>query len=504
MYVNTSYTSYTNNVTFKVYGMNFGTGCNIIQTEADTDLSLGSEFIINANNANLVGIITDATNVYIDQSSGNYDYAMLFTTNTATGFGDVCADSQFRSSITFNPSLNLLKNAGGAIFGKDIVINKGSSYASSTLTSGAVVNGINVIANSITFSFGIGTGGTNRGIYDNSKSAWMIYTDNTNVIIGFGSFVPNATNSQSLGSSSLRWSKLYVGTADSYGSGTKPIYWNAGVPKECTYSLESTVNDGTANRMAWYNGANSISATANIQTNGSYIHIINDADISGTAADTSAPFAIGTLTSTHISMDGNEILAKTNATTPGTLYLQDTTGTVQVNGSGGLKVWDINIATDATTDAAKRTISSNSTLYFNSAANASIIFNIGGTEKARFCQPNGYLGLGISAPSYRLHVSGDGFFTGKVHVVGAGNFLGSDGNNTDIYLSTNGKYVTLNNSDNAFRRGTSTANENITLGTSTYRWKSTYNIDEYIGTASGSQCHLNFDNTNKCLRFTFD
>ena len=150
-----------------------------------------------------------------------------------------------------------------------------------------------------------------------------------------------------------------------------------------------------------------------------------------------------------------------------------------------------------------RNLQSDTTLYLDSAASTSIIFRIGNNEKARFNQPDGYLGLGIT-PSYRLHVSGDAFITGKVYVVGSGNFLGSDSNNTNIYLSTNGKYVTLHNSENAFRRGTGSASTNLTLGTSTYRWKSAYNIEEYIGTASGSQCHVSFNTTNKCLDFIFD
>lgn len=46
----------------------------------------------------------------------------------------------------------------------------------------------------------------------------------------------------------------------------------------------------------------------------------------------------GAATASHLEFDGNEILAKSDGTTPGTLYLQDSTGTVNVNGSGGLKV----------------------------------------------------------------------------------------------------------------------------------------------------------------------
>ena len=50
-----------------------------------------------------------------------------------------------------------------------------------------------------------------------------------------GHFVPvkaeaNNTNQQSLGVSGQRWKALYVGTTDSYGSNSLPIYWNNGVP----------------------------------------------------------------------------------------------------------------------------------------------------------------------------------------------------------------------------------------------------------------------------------
>lgn len=41
---------------------------------------------------------------------------------------------------------------------------------------------------------------------------------------------PGVTNTISLGTSSYKWSKLYVGSAAGYGSSTQPIYWNDGLP----------------------------------------------------------------------------------------------------------------------------------------------------------------------------------------------------------------------------------------------------------------------------------
>lgn len=61
-------------------------------------------------------------------------------------------------------------------------------------------------------------------------------------------------------------------------------------------------------------------------------------DASGTANNSPALIIGGAATAAHIEIDGNEILAKTDGTTPGTLYLQDSSGLVCVAGSKGLTV----------------------------------------------------------------------------------------------------------------------------------------------------------------------
>ena len=96
---------------------------------------------------------------------------------------------------------------------------------------------------------------------------------------------PEATNTYALGSSSLRWSKLYIGTADSYGNNSKFIYWNDGVPMpstanigtaenpvyvtggtitKCTYLLSATVEGGTTPRLAYYSADKKISSAPQI------------------------------------------------------------------------------------------------------------------------------------------------------------------------------------------------------------------------------------------------
>lgn len=71
-------------------------------------------------------------------------------------------------------------------------------------------------------------------------------------------------------------------------------------------------------------------------------------DASGTAANNVA-LIIGSETGSHLEFDNNEILMKNDSTTPGTLYLQDGTGTVDIAGSGGLKISKGNIVIEKTT-----------------------------------------------------------------------------------------------------------------------------------------------------------
>ena len=73
--------------------------------------------------------------------------------------------------------------------------------------------------------------------------------------------------------------KAYIGSSDSYGSATQPIYWDDGVPKATSYSLNATINAGTTNHLAYYSGNNAISSGPNICTDGtSYFAIKNDSN----------------------------------------------------------------------------------------------------------------------------------------------------------------------------------------------------------------------------------
>lgn len=206
-----------------------------------------------------------------------------------------------------------------------------------------------------------GTGTTYTDLYSNpngSRNVYLPYSSTANMYLAWTSAANTAegsgtkpvyaaaggklTASTSTVGSSTKPIYLSSGTltasSSTVGSATKPIYLSSGTITAGTYELKATVNAGTASRLAYYSGANAIEDAGSLETNGAYIHILNTGDVGGTTAGTSAPFAIGTLTAQHLEMDNNEILSKSNGTTPSTLFLQDGTGVVSVAGTGGLYV----------------------------------------------------------------------------------------------------------------------------------------------------------------------
>lgn len=87
------------------------------------------------------------------------------------------------------------------------------------------------------------------------------------------------------------------------------------------------------------------------------IEILSTQDAAGTSDAKPALIVGGASTAQHIEIDGNEILSKSNGTTPSTLYLQDSTGAVQVAGSGGLTVTSLTASQAVVTDANKKLVS---------------------------------------------------------------------------------------------------------------------------------------------------
>lgn len=119
--------------------------------------------------------------------------------------------------------------------------------------------------------------GSKIAVNSTSEPGYNFYVNGSTYLNGIlnvaSTLQPTSTNTQTLGTSSLRWAKVYIGTADTYGSTTKGVYWNAGVPTAMTYELKSTVNSGTATRIAYYSDTNAVSS-GSIVTDGSYLRNI--------------------------------------------------------------------------------------------------------------------------------------------------------------------------------------------------------------------------------------
>ncbi len=146
-------------------------------------------------------------------------------------------------------------------------------------------------------------------------------------------------------------------TADSTSSTTGALQISGGayvtkqlrIGTNLTVSGNTTLGDSASTDTTTINGATKITNTTNstATTNGALVisgglgvannitakslHLTSTTDAAGTS-DTTPALTIGSKTGTNIQIDGNEILAKTNASTIGTLYLNnETNGITQTN-----------------------------------------------------------------------------------------------------------------------------------------------------------------------------
>lgn len=166
---------------------------------------------------------TNGPSISVAVNSVSTSAAIPIATTTVSGVVNTIAQS-FAGHKTFNDAITV---TGEATFNGNVHLNS-STNADSLIAGSLVVSGNTSLVN------------------------------DTNA----GNIYPSATNSKNLGSSSLRWAKLYIGDADSYGSATQAVYWNAGVPKAVDVSVTKA---GAANYLAYYDAVGSIKGTSNIQ-----------------------------------------------------------------------------------------------------------------------------------------------------------------------------------------------------------------------------------------------
>lgn len=334
--------------------------------------------------------------------------------------------------------------------------------------------------------------------------------------------VENVNNSvQNLGASTNKWNSLYVsqvyiGSQDSYGSTTQPIYWNNGVPTAITGALANSItgNAATASTTKALKTAD-ITTGSNITSHADVIQQYFSANYSSVPRKSLLSFYSdkknpgsqyfgyyidnyntnphGSFFAMHYNDDPVYIGISNGTYTERALLTDqyayfDSSGnfiprSVTNLGSTSNK-WDILYARQAkigdylTIGASgsgnnAKTISSSDNLYLKSDS-SSIIFQGNSASIAQFdssatyaFRPNLDKGHSLGTSSYRWN----NLYINTIHFGGSSydNYITSDGS-TNIYFNIQG-----NNSlvleKNDIRPGT---NKNISLGTLTNRWNKIY------------------------------
>lgn len=202
---------------------------------------------------------------------------------------------------------------------------------------------------------------------------------------------------------------------NTYGQSTP---WNL---VTCTYggkTYYALQHINTQAVTAYFMGTNSNIAFTAVKyytmAHGDVAAVVNDSEINGSIADVTT--SVMSANGTPYALTSSNVASATKLQTARTLWGQSFNGTANVSGSlsnvgsisftGATATYSIGTASVVANTVFTRNVQSDTTLYVKSAASTSIIFNVGTTEVARFLQPNGYLGLGTTAPTQRLHVSG--------------------------------------------------------------------------------------------------
>ena len=111
--------------------------------------------------------------------------------------------------------------------------------------------------------------GNPTGEYYRAVLGRQSYSD-LNVITVKQPFRPELDNTYSLGTTDLKWSALYIGTDNSYGSSSQPIYWDNGKPKACTnLSVAITLNGSSTTSASFYAPTSAGTSGYYLKSNGS-------------------------------------------------------------------------------------------------------------------------------------------------------------------------------------------------------------------------------------------
>ena len=201
---------------------------------------------------------------------------------------------------------------------------------------------------------------TSGGVYSELRKYLPLAGGTMVGTINSQSIIPTVNSTYSLGSTDYKWNNIYAnnfnGNADSAtkltsnaGTSTNPIYFTGGKPEACTYSLQATVNSGTANKLAYYTGDNAVNAyttTKGSTTKGIYLNSGVPTEMSYSLSATVNSGASGrlayysgsnTIEGLTISANTTDSLYITGINTSGNLYT-GTKSTLGVRIVGGTQI----------------------------------------------------------------------------------------------------------------------------------------------------------------------
>ena len=317
-----------------------------------------------------------------------------------------------------------------------------------------------------------------------------------------GNIIPSGNNAQNIGSTTNRWAKLYIGTADSYGSATKGIYWDAGVPKACTVAI----NSGTTNKIAYYSDNTTISSWTST-TGGTVQPIYLNAGVptalSGSVGGAATPVYLNAGTITKLTgtrggnkqpvwLNGGEIVASSGSEGSGTQFVYLSSGVITKTTStvgsstkpiylnAGVITECSNMATSSHTHKIKLggteitvpapgTTPTATTLItgpfaINTEANSSKAFSIQRGSSSEGVQH------WVDDSEYHIDYTNDEK-SSSIHW----RIINTDTENPSTPLQTTDFHVYLDSSGN-FRPGTTNTGS---IGTASYKWKYIYGTNIY-------------------------
>lgn len=187
------------------------------------DASASQSGVVNTGAQTFAGIktFTDPVRIGSDPNGRGKNYIAFYGTT-----GD--------NAGNFNHAY-IGENLWGSSESSELVLFKGNDIGTdATTVSASGPDRIRHIAGAHLFqTYGSALSGTFSDICTSTVPTNIFAINNTNTK-HYVDALPATNNTRTLGSSSLRWKALLIGTANSYGSATVPVYWNNGVPTAIT------------------------------------------------------------------------------------------------------------------------------------------------------------------------------------------------------------------------------------------------------------------------------